>query len=91
MIYGGFAENTTKSVTFEVIDEGTFSRFCQFAYKGDYQPQPSDFEDDDAAKGILMHMPTSALAWTSRSCPLRQMKAQQNMQWRKLNHMTLGL
>jgi hypothetical protein len=51
MTYGGFAENTSKPITFEDVDDDTFSRFCQFAYKRDYQPPPSDFEDDETVKG----------------------------------------
>jgi hypothetical protein len=47
MINGNFKGRESKTETLKDVDEDTFSRFCEFAYKGDYCPPVFEFEEDE--------------------------------------------
>jgi hypothetical protein len=47
MINGNFKGRESKTETLKDVDEDTFSRFCEFAYKGDYCPPVFEFEKDE--------------------------------------------
>jgi hypothetical protein len=47
MINGNFKGRESKTETLKDMDEDTFSRFCEFAYKGDYCPPVFEFEKDE--------------------------------------------
>jgi hypothetical protein len=47
MINGNFTGRESKTETLKDVDEDTFSRFCEFAYKGDYCPPVFEFEEDE--------------------------------------------
>lgn len=50
MINGNFKGRESKTETLKDVDEDTFSRFCEFAYKGDYCPPAFELEKDDVVE-----------------------------------------
>lgn len=50
MINGNFKGRESKTETLKDVDEDTFSRFCEFAYKGDYCPPAFEFEEDEVTE-----------------------------------------